>query len=132
VALAEGNVLALRTELNQRLGKTDRAELVAALRPGTGSTDATVRAAAYEALGRVLEGDAPGLESLLRAGLVDPDGRVRRRVVLAAATARGVTLGPLLEPLASDPDPQVQRVVREALRHARPAETPVAVTGTDR
>jgi hypothetical protein len=53
-------------------------------------------------------------------------------VVLAAATARGITLAPLLEPLASDPDPQVQRVAREALRHARPAEAPVAVTGTVR
>jgi hypothetical protein len=131
VALGQGNVLALRAELTRRLGRADRAELLAALRPGTRSDDATVRAAAYEALGRVLEGDAPELESLLRAGLADTDGRVRRRVVLAAATARGVTLGPLLEPLASDPDPQVQRVVREALRHARPAEGPVAVTGTD-
>jgi hypothetical protein len=131
VALAEGNILALRTELAQRIGRTDRAELVAALRPGTQSADATVRAAAYEALGRVLEDDAPELESVLRAGLADPDGRVRRRVVLAAVTARGVALRPLLEPLGADPDPQVKRVVREALRHARPAEAPVALAGTD-
>jgi hypothetical protein len=131
VALAEGNVLALRSALTQRIGRTDRGELVAALRPGTGSADATVRAAAYEALGRVLEDHAPELEPILRAGLADPDGRVRRRVVLTAVSARGVALHALLEPLGADPDPQVKRVVREALRHARPAEAPSAVTGTD-
>jgi hypothetical protein len=131
LALAEGNVLALRTELTHRIGRTDRAELLAALRPGTESTDPTVRAAAYEALGRVLVDDAPELESILRAGLADPDARVRRRVVLAAVTARGVALQPLLESLGADPDPQVKRVVREALRHARPADAPVALAGTD-
>jgi hypothetical protein len=93
---------------------------VATLRPGTESPTPAVRAAAYEALGRALEGDGGALEAALRAGLADPDGRVRRRVVLAAATARGVPIRALLEPLLTDADLHVQRVVREALRHAQP------------
>jgi hypothetical protein len=45
---------------------------------------------------------------------------VRRRVVLTAASARGLDLRLLLEHLRLDPDPQVRRVVKEVLRHAAP------------
>jgi hypothetical protein len=128
-------VAALRAEL-ERIGRADRERLLAAIRPGTAAADPAVRAAVYEALGKVLEGEPSVLEAYLRAGLADGDARVRRRVVLAAATARGVELRSLLEPLRGDPDAQVQRVVGQALRHAPTAggagaRGQIALTGTD-
>lgn len=78
--------------------------------------DPDARAAAYGRMVPLLEGDR--LADHLRAGLADPHPRVRRRTVLAAAAARSVPLHPLLDPLRTDPDPQVRRVVREVLRHA--------------
>src|SRR6185369_6644891 len=64
----------------------------------------------------------PQVPDQLRFGLTDLDPRVRRRAVLTAAMAPDVELRPLLEPLRSDPDPQVRRVVREVLRHAPATE----------
>ncbi|MGH7462008.1 MAG: HEAT repeat domain-containing protein, partial [Longimicrobiales bacterium] len=85
---------------------------------GLNAADPAVRAAAYERLTRILEGSPAELAGYLRSGLADADPRVRRRAVLAAATAGQLALRPLLEPLRTDPDPQVRRVVREVLRHA--------------
>jgi hypothetical protein len=113
---------ALRSELLLRLGRTGDGAAVEAIRPWTGAIEAAVRASAYEALGRLLDRDPRALEPHLRKGLADTDARVRRRVVLAAATARGVSLWPLLNGLREDPDPQVRRVVREVLRQTPPAE----------
>lgn len=89
-----------------------------AMQPSLVAPDPGVRAAAYQALGRLLEHDPARLEPHLRRGIADPDPRVRRRVVLAAAGARGLTLQRLLEPLTRDPNPQVRRVVQEVLRRA--------------
>lgn len=89
---------------------------------GLHAPDPSARAAAYERLTRVLGGDPTRLAYHLRPGLADPHPRVRRRAVLAAATAQQLRLHPLLEPLQADPDPHVRRVVREVLRHASRAE----------
>jgi hypothetical protein len=121
-ALATADLPALRSELLRRVGRSGQRDLGDAVRPWTEASDPPVRAAAYEALGRLLERDPAALEPDLRSGLADPDARVRRRVVLAAATARGLPLRSLLDPLSEDPDPQVRRVVREVLRHVPPAE----------
>lgn len=112
---------ALRCELLLRLGRTGDGDALEAIRPWTGSTEPAVRAAAYEGLGRLLDRNPAALEPHLRKGLSDGDARVRRRVVLAAATARGVALWALLNGLRDDPDRQVRRVVREVLRQTPPA-----------
>jgi HEAT repeat protein len=118
--LLEADATATQADLLLRLGRSGEASAVAAVRPWTASPEPSVRAAAYEALGRLLERAPAALEPYLRTGLADADARVRRRVVLAAATARGVSPGELLDPLREDPDPQVRRVVREVLRQAPP------------
>jgi len=82
------------------------------------TADPDARAAAYGRMVALLEGEPARLVEHLRAGLSDPHPRVRRRTVLAAATAKSVALHQLLDPLRGDPDPQVRRVVREVLRHA--------------
>ena len=118
--LLDADATATQADLLLRLGRSGKASAVAAVRPWTASPEPSVRAAAYEALGRLLERAPSALEPYLRTGLADADARVRRRVVLAAATARGVSRGELLDPLREDPDPQVRRVVREVLRQAPP------------
>lgn len=108
-----------RADLLLQLGRSGDEHAHTMIRPWTESLEPSVRAAAYEALGRLLERSPERLEPHLRTGLADPDARVRRRVALAAATARGLTPRRLLEPLKEDPDPQVRRVVREVLRQSR-------------
>ena len=129
---------ARRADLLLQLGRSGDERAHNMIRPWTESLEASVRAAAYEALGRLLERAPDRLEPHLRTGLSDPDPRVRRRVALAAATARCLTPRRLLEPLKEDPDPQVRRVVREVLRQApragqeresRPEEAAAVDTG---
>ncbi len=103
-----------------RLGRGGGGGVFDAVRPWTDAADPAVRAAAYQALGRLLERDPARLEPHIRTGLADADPHVRRRVVLAAAGARGLALRPLLEPLTGDPDPQVRRIVLQLLRRAPP------------
>lgn len=110
---------ALQTDLLLRLGRSGDMGAVGGVALWTGSSEPSVRAAAYEALGRLLERAPQELEPHLRTGLADPDGRVRRRVVLAMATARAIPVQTLLDPLREDPDPQVRRVVRQVLRQNR-------------
>jgi hypothetical protein len=110
------------------LGRSGEAEALDTIRPWLVVLDPRVRAAAYQALGQLLEHDPSRLEPHIRSGIADTDARVRRRVVLAAATARGLDLGPLLDPLRRDPDPQVRRVVHEVLRRAPPAADDVGGT----
>ena len=112
-----------RIDLLLRLGRCGEEEAFYAVRPSASATEPGERAAAYQALGRLLERDPSRLEPYIRWGVADSDARVRRRVILAAATARGLALRPLLEPLRADPDPQVRRVVNEVLRR-RPADVP--------
>jgi HEAT repeat protein len=111
---------AARAALLLRLGRSGDQSVAGTLGAWTEAEEPSVRAAAYEALGRLLEREPSSLEPYLRTGLADTDARVRRRVVLAAATARKLALRPLLAPLTEDPDPQVRRVVREVLRQAPP------------
>jgi hypothetical protein len=106
----------LQADLLLQLGRSGDARAVETIRPWTASPEPSVRAAAYESLGRLLERTPSSLEPHLRRGLADPDARVRRRVALAAATARGVAADALLDPLRDDPDPQVRRVIRQVLR----------------
>jgi hypothetical protein len=119
-ALASADLPALRSELLLRIGRTGGKNLPGVVRPWIRSPEPAVRAAAYEALGRLLDRDPESLRPDVVEGLSDEDPRVRRRVVLAASTARGLPLRTLLAPLREDPDPQVRRVVREVLRHAPP------------
>jgi len=96
--------------------------LVAALAAAE-SPDPSVRAAAYQSLGMLLGRDPARFEPHVRRGIADANPHVRRRVVLAAAAARGLTLRPLLEPLSGDPDPQVRRIVHRILRTQDPERT---------
>ena len=93
-----------------------------AIRPFATAEDPNVRAAAYQSLGRLLERDPARLEPHVRWGIADSNPYVRRRVVLAAAAARGLALRPLLEPLSGDPDPQVRRIVQRILRSQDPLQ----------
>jgi len=105
-----------QVELLLRLGRRSGGDAAFhAVRPFVTAEDPNVRAAAYQSLGRLLERDAR-LEALVRRGIADSNPHVRRRVVLAAAAARGLALRPLLEPLRDDPDPQVRRIVDRILR----------------
>ena len=113
-----------RTDALLRLGRSGDAEAFEAIQPSLAHPDPGVRAAAYQALGSLLEHEPSRLEPHLHEGIADPDPRVRRRVVLVAAAARGLKLAPLLEPLKRDPNPQVRRVVQEVLRR-----TPAAADG---
>jgi len=104
----------LLLRLGRRAGGGDDAFY--AVRPWATAEDPNVRAAAYQSLGRLLERDPQRLEPHIRWGIADSNPHVRRRVVLAAAAARGLALRPLLEPLSGDPDPQVRRIVHRILR----------------
>ncbi len=105
-----------QVELLIRLGRRGDDDAFYAVRPFATAEDPNVRAAAYQSLGRLLERDPARLEPHVRWGIADSNPHVRRRVVLAAAAARGLDLRPLLEPLAGDPDPQVRRIVHRILR----------------
>jgi hypothetical protein len=137
--LTEAGGAERQIELLRRLGKSREESAFYAIRRWATAPEPRVRAAAFEALGRHLEEDPQRLEPHLRWGLADADPRVRRRVVLAAATARGLAIRPLLEPLRLDPDPQVRRVIHEVLRRtssgaASPAtdEAPLAASAGSR
>ena len=101
-----------QVELLLRLGRRGGDDAFYAVRPWATAEDPNVRAAAYQSLGRLLERDPARLEPHIRWGIADANPHVRRRVVLAAAAARGLALRPLLEPLSGDPDPQVHRILR--------------------
>jgi len=106
-----------QVELLLRLGRRGGGDdAFYAVRPWATAEDPNVRAAAYQSLGRLLERDPARLEPHVRWGIADANPHVRRRVVLAAAAARGLALRPLLEPLTGDPDPQVRRIVQRILR----------------
>ncbi len=120
-ALENADLVALRAELRRCTRVCGEQAVLDAIRPWTEAEKPAVRAAAYEALGLLLGRNAAALEPFMRAGLNDPDGRVRRRVVLAAAAAQGLPLRSLLEPVRVDRDPQVRRVVLEVLRHLPPS-----------
>jgi hypothetical protein len=118
-----------QVDLLLRLGRIGGEGAFHAVRPWAAATDPVVRAAAYQALGRLLERDPARLEPHIRWGIADPHPHVRRRAVLAAAGARGLALRPLLEPLTGDPDPQVRRVVNQVLRRAPPDAVRVSMDG---
>jgi len=105
-----------QVELLLRLGRRGGDDAFYAVRPWATAEDPNVRAAAYQSLGRLLERDPARLEPHIRWGIADSNPHVRRRVVLAAAGARGLALRPLLEPLTGDPDPQLRRIVHRILR----------------
>jgi len=112
-----------QVELLLRLGRRGGGDdAFYAVRPFATAEDPNVRAAAYQTLGRLLERDPARLEPHVRWGIADSNPHVRRRVVLAAAAARGLALRPLLEPLSGDPDPQVRRIVQRILRSQDPLQ----------
>ena len=115
----------LLLRLGRRAGGGDDAFY--AVRPWATAEDPNVRAAAYQSLGRLLERDPARLEPHVRWGIADSNPHVRRRVVLAAAAARGLALRPLLEPLNGDPDPQVRRIVHRILRTQDPQRTEAGI-----
>ncbi len=115
----------LLLRLGRRAGGGDDAFY--AVRPWATAEDPNVRAAAYQSLGRLLERDPARLEPHVRWGIADANPYVRRRVVLAAAAARGLALRPLLEPLSGDPDPQVRRIVHRILRTQDPQRTEAGI-----
>jgi hypothetical protein len=118
-----------QVELLLRLGRRGGDDAFYAVRPWATAEDPNVRAAAYQSLGRLLERDPARLEPHVRWGIADSNPHVRRRVVLAAAAARGLDLRPLLEPLTGDPDPQVRRIVHRILRttHQDPQRTEAGI-----
>jgi hypothetical protein len=118
-----------QVELLLRLGRRGGDDAFYAVRPWATAEDPNVRAAAYQSLGRLLERDPARLEPHIRWGIADANPHVRRRVVLAAAAARGLALRPLLEPLSGDPDPQVRRIVHRILRtaHQDPQRTEAGI-----
>ena len=120
-ALAAAKSSQDQVDLLLRLGRRGGNDAFHAVRPWADAEDPTVRAAAYQALGQLLERDPARLAPHIRSGIADANPHVRRRAVLAAAAARGLALRPLLEPLSGDPDPQVRRIVHRILR-ATPQE----------
>jgi HEAT repeats len=116
-----------QVELLLRLGRRGGDDAFYAVRPWATAEDPNVRAAAYQSLGRLLERDPARLEPHIRWGIADSNPHVRRRVVLAAAAARGLALRPLLEPLSGDPDPQVRRIVHRILRTQDPQRTEAGI-----
>jgi len=116
--LEAGDDAESRIDALLRLGRSGKAEAFYAIRSWLVTPEPRVRAAAYQALGQLLEHEPSRLEPHIRWGIADTDPRVRRRVVLAAAAARGLDLRSLLDPLRRDPDAQVRRVVQEVLRRA--------------
>ncbi len=116
-----------QVELLIRLGRRGGDDAFYAVRPFATAEDPNVRAAAYQSLGRLLERDPARLEPHVRWGIADSNPYVRRRVVLAAAAARGLALRPLLEPLSGDPDPQVRRIVHRILRTQDPQRTEAGI-----
>ncbi|HVH66637.1 MAG TPA: hypothetical protein VM716_02110 [Gemmatimonadales bacterium] len=110
----------LLLRLGRRTGGGGGDDAFHAVRPLAGAEDPSVRAAAYQALGQLLERDPVRLAPHIRSGIADANSHVRRRAVLAAAGARGLALRPLLEPLSGDPDPQVRRIVDRILRAGPP------------
>ena len=116
-----------QVELLLRLGRRGGDDAFYAVRPFATAEDPSVRAAAYQSLGRLLERDPARLEPHVRWGIADANPHVRRRVVLAAAAARGLALRPLLEPLSGDPDPQVRRIVHRILRTQAPQRTEAGI-----
>jgi hypothetical protein len=117
-----------QVELLLRLGRRGGGDdAFYAIRPFATAEDPNVRAAAYQSLGRLLERDPARLEPHVRWGIADANPHVRRRVVLAAAAARGLALRPLLEPLSGDPDPQVRRIVHRILRTQDPQRTEAGI-----
>jgi hypothetical protein len=117
-----------QVELLLRLGRRGGGDdAFYAVRPWATAEDPNVRAAAYQSLGRLLERDPARLEPHIRWGIADSNPHVRRRVVLAAAAARGLALRPLLEPLSGDPDPQVRRIVHRILRTQDPQRTEAGI-----
>lgn len=115
-ALAAAEAPQDQVDLLLRLGRRGGDDAFHAVRPLAGAEDPSVRAAAYQALGRLLERDPTRLEPLIRWGIADANPHVRRRAVLAAAAAPGLALRPLLDPLTGDDDPQVRRIVLRILR----------------
>ncbi|HUL04122.1 MAG TPA: hypothetical protein VLV16_12955 [Gemmatimonadales bacterium] len=116
-----------QVDLLLRLGRRGGDAAFYAVRPLATAEDATVRAAAYHALGRLLQRDPARLEPHIRWGVADANPHVRRRAVLAAAGARGLALRPLLEPLTGDPDPHVRRIVLRILRPQDPGRSETGV-----
>jgi len=116
--LEAGDDAESRIDALLRLGRSGETDAFYAIRSWLVTPEPRVRAAAYQALGQLLEHEPSRLEPHIRWGIADADPRVRRRVVLAAAAARGLDLRSLLDPLRRDPDPQVRRVVQEVLRRA--------------
>jgi hypothetical protein len=118
-----------QVELLLRLGRRGGGgdDAFYAVRPWATAEDPNVRAAAYQSLGRLLERDPARLAPHIRWGIADANPHVRRRVVLAAAAARGLALRPLLEPLSGDPDPQVRRIVHRILRTQDPQRTEAGI-----
>ena len=137
-ALGERREAALREQLEQQ-AKAPPTEAMTPKRPPPGADDLgaalaavdaenpSVRAAAYQALGRLLERDPARLAPHIRRGIADANPHVRRRAVLAAAGARGLALRPLLEPLTGDADPQVRRIVHRILRNQDPQRTEAGI-----
>ncbi|MGH7521887.1 MAG: hypothetical protein ACREMI_11465, partial [Gemmatimonadales bacterium] len=97
-----------QVELLLRLARRGGDDAFHAVRPWADAEIPSVRAAAYQALGQLLERDPLRLAPHIRSGIADANPHVRRRAVLAAAAARGLDVRSLLEPLSGDPDPQVR------------------------
>jgi chromosome segregation ATPase len=118
-ALGERREAALRQQLEQQVtapeAKRPAADDLGEALTAVDAENPSVRAAAYQALGRLLERDPARLAPHIRRGIADANPHVRRRAVLAAAAARGLDLRSLLEPLSGDPDPQVRRIVHRIL-----------------
>jgi hypothetical protein len=109
-----------------RLGRSGEPKAFDAIVSSLTAAEPRVRAAAYQAVGNLLEHDPDRLEPHIRRGVTDSDSRVRRRVVLAATAARGLDCGALLEPLQRDADPQVRRLVKEVLLRMSPGRNSAA------
>ena len=116
-----------QAELLLRLGRRGGDDAFYAVRPWATAENPNVRAAAYHALGRLLQRDPARLEPHIRWGIADANPHVRRRAVLAAAAAHGLALRPLLEPLTGDQDPQVRRIVQRILRAQDPGRSEAGI-----
>jgi hypothetical protein len=118
-ALGRATEVSERMALLAELAQTATPLAARALIDAGGDPEPSIRIAAIEASARLAQ-QAPELaRSMIAGGLADEDRRVRRRAVLAAASAMGLDAAETLGAGLTDEDPEVRRAIASLLSGTR-------------